>query len=519
VRSLGIALLLLCTVSAGCARHVRAPGDWFDGPRAPEPITIDDDVGDWYGITPILQQRDGSLVEAISAVDSPHYLYLSLALRDSVNLQAMPGTLHLLFRTGAAGGSGHTVYGVHDVDFAVDLSRLDKVQAGSRGAGMALRPATTQGLGEFLSPYDIDLAALPSWASDRFELRIARVPRGWLGHTEHVIHITPVFVTADSVVHRSPTVPYRLRTVTSAVPRSRIDTIFAPSAGALRVAQWNVSEGSFRKPEMHARLLAAVTPDVLLLDEVYEQITPDSLRRFFDLPALRALGPWQFVIGGSGGRQRTVVAARGRAIRPVESMASMRYIDGTLDSLRRITPPAAHRLIDIEEAAQISSVGAWVDVNGTEVMFVPLDLQSGGYAGSVHDNLRVLQAEAIRRYIRAEEMRRGDFPVVIAGDFNAVGSLRSVRLLSGELSQFPGVMQSQSMRLGEQSMLTWKSAEAAQFSPGQLDLTFFRGFRQHGGFVFTTEDLSDRLLAKLGMTRETFPQVSDHLIVVTDLVR
>lgn len=113
-------------------------------------------------------------------------------------------------------------------------------------------------------------------------------------------------------------------------------------------------EGSFRKPEMHARLLAAVMPDVVMLDEVYEQVTADSLRRFFDLPALRALGPWQFVLGGSGGRQRTVVAARRRAVRPVESMAAMRYIDSSLDSLRRITPPAGHRLIDIEEAAQIS---------------------------------------------------------------------------------------------------------------------------------------------------------------------
>lgn len=38
-------------------------------------------------------------------------------------------------------------------------------------------------------------------------------------------------------------------------------------------------------------------------------------------------------------------------------------------------------------------------------------------------------------------------------------------------------------------MVTWQSVEAAQFSPGQLDLTLFRGFNQNGGFVFTTEDL------------------------------
>ena len=518
-RVVTMASLAVCAVSMSCASRVRAPGDWFDAPNVVEPITLDGDFGDWYGITPLLQQRDASPIVAVSAVDSPHYLYLSLSFRDSVNLQAMPGTLHLLFRTGAAGGAGHAVYGVNDVDFAVDFSRLDKVQAGPRGAGMAVRVATEQGLGEFRSPYDLDVAALPSWEADRFEVRIARAPRGWLGHTEHIVHITPVFVTTDSVVHRSPTMPYRLRTVTSTAPRPRIDTIFAPSPGALRVAQWNVSEGSFRKPEMHARLLAAVMPDVVMLDEVYEQVTADSLRRFFDLPALRALGPWQFVLGGSGGRQRTVVAARRRAVRPVESMAAMRYIDGSLDSLRRITPPAGHRLIDIEEAAQISSVGAWVDVHGTETMFVPLDLQSGGYAGSVHDNLRVLQVEAIRRYIRAEIAQRGDFPLVVGGDFNAVGSFRSVRSLIPEPTEHPSLRLAQVLRLAEQSMVTWQSVEAAQFSPGQLDLTLFRGFNQNGGFVFTTEDLSDRLLAKLRMTRETSASVSDHLIGVTDLVR
>lgn len=510
---------MVCLALLSCAVRSHLPRTFFDGPDVIEPIALDGDFSDWYGVAPILQQQGASPLVAVAAADSPHYLYLSLTFRDSVNLQAMPGTLHLLFSTGLASASDHSVYGVKQVDFAVDFSRLDKAQAGARGAGMAIRPATVTGLGEFRSPYELDLVAMPTWEARQFELRIARPRRGSLGHTETLVRVTPVFVTPDSVVHVSPTAPYRLRTVTASAPRPRIDTIFAPPPGALRVAQWNVSEGSFRKPEMHARLLAAVTPDVVLLDEVYEQVTADSLRRFFDLPALRALGPWQFVIGGSGGRQRAVVAARRRTVRAVPNMVSMRYAAGALDSLRLITPEAGHRLIDIEQAAQISSVGAWVDVDGRDVMFVPLDLQSGGFAGNVQDNLRVLQAEAVRRYIRDEQTQRGDFPLVIAGDFNAVGSPRSVHTLLSGLSDFPGVRVSQALRLAEQSAVTWESAAAAQFSPGQLDLTLYRGFNQRGGFVFTTEDLSDRLLKKLRMTRETFAQVSDHLIVVTDLVR
>ena len=94
-----------------------------------------------------------------------------------------------------------------------------------------------------------------------------------------------------------------------------------------------------------------------------------------------------------------------------------------------------------------------------------------------------------------------------------------MRSLIPEPTEHPSLRLAQVLRLAEQSMVTWQSVEAAQFSPGQLDLTLFRGFNQNGGFVFTTEDLSDRLLAKLRMTRETSASVSDHLIVVTDLVR
>lgn len=505
---------------AACARQGGASrSDEANAPVAAEPIMLDGAFGDWRGISPLLASRSASPLDTLWITDSPHYLYVSLAFRDSVNLQAMAGTLHLLLSPKEAGAFGQTVYGVPNVTASVDFSRLDKVQAGPRGAGFSVRPVVAQGLGAFVSPYVLDIVAMPTWASPRFELRIARVPLPQLGFLGSQVDITPVFVTTDSAVHRSPTTAYRMHTRASLAPHRRADSIPSPQAGVLRVAQWNVSEGSFGKPEIHARLLAAVTPDVLMLDELPGQVTPDDLRRFFDLPALRALGHWNFVLAGTGGRQRTAVASRGYAIRPVEGMTAMHYAPGALDSLRRHTPVAGHLLIGIEEAAQISSVGAWVKVRGTEVMFVPLDLQSGGYAGSLQDHLRVLQAEAIRGYLRAEEAQRNAFPLVIAGDFNPVGSYRSVALLSHELFRMPGMVQSSSARLGERSLATWRSEAGAQFAPGQLDFTFFRGLRQRGGFIFTTEDLTDRLLASLGLTREASPRTSDHLIVVTDLIR
>jgi len=522
------ALVLLCAAAwiAGCQtapRPLQVEGTPTQLPF--DPIGLDGEFDEWMGAPTILRLDAPSPLARVEMRDAPNSLAIRLVFRDSVNLQAMPGTLHLLVSSTGTWGRG-SAYGVSKVKFAIDFSRLDKAQNG-RGAGFALREVNSKGLGAFRSPYELDITALPTWSSDQFEVRVARRPRGAFGHIAPLSAITAVYVSADSVVHKSATVRYRSATPIRSAARPLANGIPSSLNGALRVAQWNVSEGSFRTPAMHARLLAALVPDVLMLDEVYEQITPDSLRAFFDLPPLKALGPWQFVIAGSGGRQRTVVAARRRAVRPEPSMARMQYEPGALDSLKRVVPAAAHRLIDIEQQAQISSTGAWVDVDGREVLFVPLDLQSGGYAGSVQDALRVLQARAIRRHVHQvintyRETHGGELPpIVLGGDFNPVGSFESVRILGPQLIEEAGGWMRPALvqRLNQHSAVTWSSAAAAQFAPGWLDHTYYRGFNQVGGFVFTTEDLSDSLLARLGMTRDTFARVSDHFIVVTDLKR
>lgn len=458
------------------------------------------------------------------AQDDDRWWYLSFATRDSVSLQAMPGTLHLLIDSDDNASTGSAVHGLVGVDFAVDLSRTDRSSAGAHGAGFALRTVADGTLGAVRNPYELGLAALPTWSARRFELRIARGGAvDGFARMGAAVRLRMVFVGADSLPLASPAVRYQFRTRPSVEAARLADAMPGPAAGSVRIAQWNVSEGSFRSPANHARLLAAVRPDIVLLDEVYEQITDSTLRAFFARPELAAQGNWRFVIGRSGGRQRTVVATRNRAIRPAESMASVRYHDGALDSLRRLVPAPAQRLIDIEAGAQISATGAWVDVDGTDVLFVPLDLQSGGYRGNPQDALRVLQARAIRTHVLAERQSSArPAPVIIAGDFNAVGSYASVALLQNGLDVDGSALAlSHSARLADASFITWRNEQAAQFAPGRLDLTLYPDafFRQTGGFIFATEDLSDSLLTSLGLTRDVFAKTADHLIVVTDLVR
>jgi hypothetical protein len=380
-------------------------------------------------------------------------------------------------------------------------------------------------LGDYRSAYDLGVVALPTWSATRFELRIARsgtfdgVAR--LGNT---VRARLVFEASNGTVTALPSAHYAFST--PRVPNTNTNLVSAiPSkaTGAVRVAQWNVSEGSFRSPANHAKLLAAVEPDVVLLDEAHAETSNSTLADFFARPELAALGRWRFVYSRSGGRQHAVVATRDRGIRQAAAMVRVEYPAGALDRVRATVPPAAQHLFDIEAAAQLSSTGAWITIGGIETLFVPLDLQSGGFFRNAQDQLRVLQSGAIRAQLQREMAAHAKpSALVIAGDFNAIGSYESIHLLQQGLDvDGSDLALSDSWRLGERTLVTWTDPGVGQFLPGRLDLTLYSDavFERTGGFAFSSVDLTSAFAATLGITRETSAQTADHLIMVTDLRR
>ncbi|WP_309670862.1 endonuclease/exonuclease/phosphatase family protein [Gemmatimonas sp.] len=526
--------IMLCTLAvlAACARA----GTGVDADRRqartddlPPRIVIDGHFDDWRGVPVWAQFAMPAAPTTVTpriarAVDDAHFWYLSIALRDTMSLHAMPGTMHLLIDADDSAVTGGSAYGMPGVDLAIDLSRLDKLGSRGHGAGVALRSVGDAGLGDFRSAYDLAEVHLPSWGADQFELRLARTgtPDGQFRFASRV-KARLVFVGRDSATASTPTTRYTFTTAPARAPIPLARAIPVKAEGAIRVAHWNVSEGSFHQPDTHAKLLAAVAPDIIMLDEMHGDTDSTSLAAFFSLPELARLGTWRFVYGRSGGRQRGVVAVRGRAIRAAEGMAFMRYADGALDSLARTDSLIPMRAIETERAAQIASTGAWVDVNGIETLFVPLDVISGGYIGSPNDAFRLLQTRTIRRYIlEAIGMPPQRAPVFIAGDFNAVASYASVDELQRSLDTDGSALTlNRALRLDGRTATTWRHDSVAQFPPGRLDLALFAGshFEQTGGFVFATEDLADSLLASLSLTRDMSRRTSDHLIVVTDLRR
>jgi hypothetical protein len=521
---------LLVAVGAACVRGgTGTPSLPPQSGDAPPRIIIDGQFDDWRNVpvwTEFATPASPTTVTPLTvhATDDAHFWYLSIAVRDTIALSAMPGTLHLLVDADDDAATGATAYGTSGVDVALDVSRLDKLQAHGHGAGFALRGMGAGGLTDFRSAYDRAVVALPSWGADRFELRFARHASKDDGPLlASRVRARLVFVGRDSALTATVPTPYTFSSPPSPVPLTGARALPDKADGAVRLAHWNVSEGSFRTPDAHAALLSAVTPDIIVLDEVHGDIDSTSLAAFFARPPLARLGTWRFVYGRSGGRQRGVVAARNRSVRPAEAMTFMRYPDGALDSLARTDSLIPPRIIEIERTMQVASTGAWVEVDGMETLIVPVDLASSGYIGSPNDAFRLLQARTIRRYILDEiglPPRRA--PVIIAGDFNSVASFASVAALQRALdTDGSALMLNHALRLDGRTASTWRNESLAQFTPGRLDLALYSGrsFAQTGGFVFATEDLSEGLLASLGLTREMSRQVSDHLIVVTDLRR
>jgi hypothetical protein len=259
-------------------------------------------------------------------------------------------------------------------------------------------------------------------------------------------------------------------------------------------------------------VFAAIGPDLVLLDEVAPDATPERIAAL--LPATEAGGRWNVLVGRGGGRQRGVIATR-HPLAPAAELARVPYQTDELERLvARFGDSASPGLAARERAAGVATTGAWVTLGGQVVLAVPVDLQSAGYAGSGEDLLRAVQAEHIRKRLDAAVAARPGAAVVLGGDLNLVGSVTPLeRLRIGS----PALEVVEAFRLADRSQATWR-AERAPFTPGRLDFILVSPMLVAArSFVFDPEDLGERLRARLGVALGDARAVSDHLPVVADL--
>jgi len=269
-----------------------------------------------------------------------------------------------------------------------------------------------------------------------------------------------------------------------------------------------------RRPEPYLRQLAALAPDLLLLDELNPAMDgPWLLEALGHLPGE---GEWQVVVGSGGGRQRTAVAAR----LPITLHPELARVPWP-DSVGRLTglPMSNQMRSDLATAAMddLPTVGATAVVEGRTILFVPLDLMCCGRAGGPEDRARIMAVESLRSAVGAALAPGEIHGVVVGGDLNLVGSREPLDRLRGGLDPSGGALVSApTPRLDRASTMTWRSP--GPFPPGQLDHVLVSGSSLEilRSFAFDPADLEDAALEGLGLRRDD-GEVTDHTPLVVDL--
>ncbi len=463
----------------------------------------------------------------IQSLDDPRFLHLTIEMGRPISAQAARGTLYIALDTDGEASTGAERYGLAGTDLVVALSRVP--DGAEFGQGAAVYPLGADGAAlPPIAASTINLLVAPTHSAHTIEVRIGRgvvvPPNRTPILTGPSTRVGVSFVDGEGEQDRID--PFAHGFETSAVygPRIGWNQFMATDEGATRIVQWNVADGSFRNnPTAFARVLAGLDPDIILLDEVYGDVSQRALDDFFRLAEFAETGSWQVVLGTSGGRQKSVVASR-LPIRPEPSLLRLAHNPDSLDALAGEFPITAFsRLLELERVRGLSVAGAWVTIEGSEVLFVALDLQSRGHDGSPRDRLRELQASVVRDAVAAAQLGSEGVarPVVLGGDLNLVGSRRPLDRIGRALDGTADLQPVAALRFLDQSYATWRSAGGLDFTPGRLDFVLFPTsvYEVDRAFVFDAGDITDRLRASLGVRADDNKTTSDHLPVVVDLRR
>lgn len=293
------------------------------------------------------------------------------------------------------------------------------------------------------SPYEIGVVFAPTTASTAFEVRINKP--------------------------------------TSAPPKQ---FSFAPSSeDTVRVISWNVKFGQLLdQKDRGARILKALQPDILLLQELDGDDTPEMLGTFL---AESLGGSWHVHMSTGTGEKRhhqlrSVVATK---LKSVE--------------------------LDTENITPRKTVMANIQVRDKTITFASLHLRCCGGPDSEAEQQRREEAIQLRSAIDGVDSDG----VIIAGDWNLVATNQP--LLTVQQDDFSVV---QALQPDGLLSATW-SDTTSSFTPGRLDwmLVSTDIIKVQRGFVLDTADLDSETLKRHHLRSGDTAKISDHLPLVADL--
>lgn len=491
-------------------------------------IVIDGDLSDWRG-------------GRVASADADA-VYFRFSPGRTSTLQANDETTRLVFDLDDDPATGKALQGPPSVGRlgvdleilysppldALDPGRVQQIRSRSAQRGEA-PPEFTGGLtvlrhhdGGAMTRHthaDAGFVTSPTYASEWYEARIDRhapaVQGTGLDRAGTATGIVLVTDSGGGVIRYSE--PFRF-VLPEAAPARRQATASIPpqQSGTVRVLSMNVLRGKpLTEPAPFARLIAAIEPDVLLLQEG-DGFTPESLEAWLSgyVGPLPTKHEWasgvQGLAGGVGAWDAVAFGEHGVAI------ATPHLITGVYDERLMVTDPNT----GVERT--VRAIFALVSTPRGDVLACSTHMKCCGSAGSPEDLLRLAEADAInRRFAELAELIRMETgreisARVIGGDVNLVGSREPLERLGAGLDRGGGDLAVvDTPVLGDSVYYTWREDRSA-FGPGRLDWILVGGMRTTQAFAVDTRLIDPGTLAGLGLESED-SAVSDHLPIVVDL--
>ncbi|MCH8152045.1 MAG: endonuclease/exonuclease/phosphatase family protein [Planctomycetes bacterium] len=478
-------------------------------------IVIDGRFDDWASVPIALADPAGAPKAAVDFGEvrishDDRFVHLLMDFGRTVNVQKLDGTVLLLLDCDGNRETGKSMRGLGGVDVIIELTPANAEFPGQAGEGVGLRSTTYQPdpqdtAARRLSPYDIGFTFAPTYASDRFEFRIRRgveLPQTAATFTRD--RFTGKLLFRDRAGHardETGAFSYELTPVNrSAKPKAR-DPLSRPGEAGLRIVSWNVNQGALlANSEPFGRVLAAVDPDVILLQELTDRNTAGQVEGVLNRWLPRD-GPqqWDVVFGAGGGNLRCVIASRLELTpaKPVE-----------------LVPHPMWR-----EDHYLRAVGTIIEHAGKRLLVISVHLRARGRAGSREDLIRGLELETLRQAIRTAMLGENINGIIVAGDFNLVGSRRPLDLMTKWLDLENWSLEAaQAYQLDGLSNATWSDPDEP-FVPGRLDYLLYSDatLTVLRSFVLDSRDLNPRWLDRHGLKLHDTASASDHLPLIADV--
>ncbi|MBL9149101.1 MAG: endonuclease/exonuclease/phosphatase family protein [Phycisphaerae bacterium] len=510
-------------------------------PPQPPAVTrrLDGLFDDWRGTERTNTQYDKANdaldapdVTRVTIASDPFDVWMLLEFREPVTLQGLPRPLLIAIDSDGRPQTGATKGPLLGADLALVFSptaaqakgnagiaptvKREDLGAGnaekSKGEGTGLLQVLPDGtLGVAIPHERSHIEFAPTHASNRFEIRIPRLPNGIMGMATAARVSCAEEVDGGGVQLREDVQIVRALLAQATIPTEDLglDVDAAKSAIArapdstLRVVSWNAERGRvFEASEGFAAILTLLNPDVVLFQELGAKATGESLAAWMNANVgASGAAPWSALV--SGGDLRVGIAARG-------SLANAAFLDG----VKRGSEPN-------ERSVRVH--GATLDLDGNAetppLLLVSLHLKCCGRLGSSEDATRREEAATIREAIWNSIAKAPYAGVVVAGDFNLVGDpavLEEIgRTLDSDGSNLDVVS---AFQLDGVSSATWRS-KGAPFVPGRLDYALVSGARVdvRRSFVFDARDLKPATIAAFGLPASAVDEPSDHMPLVLDL--